>query len=229
MYDLIILTTAICRPELQTECLKSFADDLRDQGISVFWRVNIDPALGNQDETADNFKKIIHDIDHIISLPSEPCFFTAANYLIQETHQEDLQDLNENGYVMWLEDDKKHDISFNMEELIDSDYDYIGFHPNHLFEFSFHPSMWGKQFFFEHVHKPYILNDGKKQDPEQLLIDYHRNRKKEDKDHFKNVKRVHFNGVFNHIGREWNEKNNVKKWNKSKQDSSISYENISQA
>ena len=146
MYDLIILTTAICRPELQAECLKSFADDLRDQGISVFWRVNIDPALGNQAETADNFKKIIHDIDHIISLPSEPCFFTAANYLIQETHQEDLQDLNENGYVMWLEDDKKHDISFNIQELIDSDFDYIGFHPNHLFEFSFHPSMWGKQF-----------------------------------------------------------------------------------
>ncbi len=226
MYDLIILTTAICRPELHNACLKSFADDLRNQGISVFWRVNVDPALGNQDETTDNFKKIIHDIDHIISFPSEPCFFTAANYLIQEAHEEELQDLNDNGYVMWLEDDKKHDISFNIQELIDSDYDYIGFHPNHLFEFSFHPSMWSKQFFSEHVYEPYVLNDGNKQDPEQLLIDYHCNKRKENEDHFKNVKRIHFNGVFDHIGREWNQENNVIKWNKNIKNANISYKSL---
>ena len=84
--------------------------------------------------------------------------------------------------------------------------------------------MWSNQFFSGHVYEPYILNDGKKQDPEQLLIDYHRNRKQEDSDHFKNVKRIHFNGVFDHVGREWNDKNNIKKWNKNIKNTNISYE-----
>lgn len=223
MYDLYILTTAICRPELHSECLSSFSKDLLSQDIQTKWFINIDPALGDQEETFNNFIDILGDIPNTISMPKEPCFFTAANALINQCHN-NINNLNDRGYVMWLEDDKKHDISFNIQELIDSDYDYIGFHPNHLFEFSFHPSMWGKQFFSEHVHKPYILNDGKKQDPEQLLIDYHKNKRKENKDHFKNINRIHFNGVFDHVGREWNDKNNVKKWNKNKTGGSVSYE-----
>ena len=226
MNDLYIITTAICRPELHTECLLSFADDLRSQKINAHWFLNIDPALGNHSKTYENFKTILKDISHTVTRPNEPCFFTAANELIHQCYNE-ISNLNEGGYVFWLEDDKNHDISFNIQELIDSNYDYIGFHPNHLFEFSFHPSMWSKQFFIDQVYHPYSINSTK-QDPEQLLIDYHRNKRKQEEDHFKNIKRMHFNGVFDHVGREWNEQNNIKKWNKSKQGSSISYENISQ-
>lgn len=226
MYDLYILTTAICRSALHSECLLSFSEDLRSQGIKTKWLINIDPALGSQSETYENFKLITNNIDCVINQPSKPCFFTAAKTLINQCYK-NINNLNDRGYVFWLEDDKNHDISFNIQELIDSDYDYIGFHPNHLFEFSFHPSMWSKQFFIDQVYYPYSINSTK-QDPEQLLIDYHRNKRKQQKDHFKNIKRVHFNGVFNHVGREWNEQNNIKKWNKSKQGSSISYENISQ-
>lgn len=221
-YDLYILTTAICRPALHSECLSSFSEDLRSQGVQAKWFINIDPALGDQTETYENFKLLTNNIDCVINQPSKPCFFTAANALIHQCYN-NINNLNNRGYVMWLEDDKRHDISFNIKELINSDYDYIGFHPNHLFDFSFHPSMWRKQFFSEHVYQPYILNNGKKQDPEQLLIDYHRNKKKEDKDHFQNVKRIHFNGVFDHVGREWNQKNNVVKWDKNKTGESVSY------
>jgi len=224
--DLYIITTAICRPELHTECLMSFANDLREQKIKCHWFVNIDPALGDQSETHKNFSYILKDINHTITCAPEPCFFTAASNCINSC-QNSINELSDQGYVFWLEDDKKHDISYDIKELIDSDYDYIGFHPNHLFDFSFHPSMWSKQFFIDQVYYPYSINS-KKQDPEQLLIDYHRNKRKEDRTHFKNIKRVHFNGVFNHVGREWNDKNNVKKWKKSKQNESISYENISQ-
>jgi hypothetical protein len=228
MFDLYILTTAICRSELHSECLSSFANDLRSQGVKAHWLINIDPALGDQKKTYENFLNLTSKIGStIIYQPTKPCFFTAANLLINECYS-NIDKLSDNGYVFWLEDDKKHDISYNIQELIDSDYDYIGFHPNHLFEFSFHPSMWSKKFFIDQVYHPYSINETK-QDPEQLLIDYHRNKRKEDHNHFKNVKRVHFNGIFNHVGREWNEKNNIKKWNKSKQDSSISYENIPQA
>jgi hypothetical protein len=226
MYDLYILTTAICRPALHSECLLSFSEDLRSQGIKAKWFINIDPALGDQTGTYENFKSITNNIDCAINQPQKPCFFTAANQLINQCYN-NISNLNDKGYVFWLEDDKNHDISFNIQELIDSDYDYIGFHPNHLFEFSFHPSMWSKQFFIDQVYYPYSINSIK-QDPEQLLIDYHRNKRKQQKDHFKNIKRAHFNGVFNHVGREWNEQNNIKKWNKSKQGTSISYENISQ-
>ena len=106
---------------------------------------------------------------------------------------------------MWLEDDKKHDISFDIQQLIDSNYNYIGFHPNHLFEFSFHPSMWSKHFFLEHVYQPYLENGDAKKDPEQLLIDYHCSKRKERKDHFQDVNRIHFNGVFKAIN-EFNKK-----------------------
>lgn len=220
--DLYVLTTAICRPELHSECLLSFSEDLRSQGIKARWFINIDPALGDQTETYENFKSITNNIDCVINQPPKPCFFTAANTLINQCYN-NINNLNDRGYVFWLEDDKNHDISFNIQELIDSDYDYIGFHPNHLFEFSFHPSMWSKQFFIDQVYYPYSINSIK-QDPEQLLIDYHCNKRKQQKDHFKNIKRVHFNGVFNHIGRKWNQQNNVKKWNKNKTGASISYE-----
>jgi hypothetical protein len=221
-YDLYILTTAICRPSLHSECLLSFSEDLRSQGIKAKWFINIDPALGDQTETYKNFKSITNNIDCVISQPPKSCFFTAANTLTNQCYN-NINNLNDRGYVFWLEDDKNHDISFNIQELIDSDYDYIGFHANHLFEFSFHPSMWSKQFFIDQVYYPYSINSTK-QDPEQLLIDYHCNKRKQQKDHFKNIKRVHFNGVFNHIGREWNEKNNIKKWNKNKKGDSISYD-----
>lgn len=222
MNDLYIITTAICRPELHTECLLSFADDLRSQKINAHWFLNIDPALGNHFETYENFKIILKDINHTVTRPNEPCFFTAANGLIHQCHNE-ISKLNDDGYVFWLEDDKNHDISFNIQELIDSNYDYIGFHPNHLFEFSFHPSMWSKQFFIDQVYYPYSINSIK-QDPEQLLIDYHVNKRKQEKDHFKNINRMHFNGVFDHIGREWNKQNNIVKWNKNQTGKNISYD-----
>lgn len=224
MYDLIILTTAICRPELHSKCLRSFSDDLKNQKIHAHWLVNIDPALGDQKNTFNNFVDIIGSISNTISTPEQPCFFTAANKLIKECYTNYFKLLNDSGYVMWLEDDKNHEISFNIQELISSNYDYIGFHPNHLFEFSFHPSMWAKKFFLNHVYQPYLENNDAKKDPEQLLIDYHRNKRKERKDHFQDVNRIHFNGVFNHVGREWNDQNNVKKWNKNINGSSVSYE-----
>lgn len=226
MYDLIILTTAICRPELHSECLQSFSNDLENQNINAHWLVNIDPALGNQKTTLNNFVNIVGKTSNTISTPEKPCFFTAANSLIKECYTNYFKLLSDDGYVMWLEDDKKHDISFDIQRLIDSNYNYIGFHPNHLFEFSFHPSMWSKHFFLEHVYQPYLENGDAKKDPEQLLIDYHRDKKKQDKDHLKNVKRIHFNGVFNHVGREWNAQNNIQKWNKNANGVSISYEKL---
>ena len=127
MHDLYILTAAICRPALHSECLLSFSEDLRSQGIKARWFINIDPALGDQTETYENFKSITNNIDCVINQPSKPCFFTAANTLINQCYN-NINNLNDKGYVFWLEDDKNHDISFNIQELIDSDYDYIGFH-----------------------------------------------------------------------------------------------------
>ena len=94
-----------------------------------------------------------------------------------------------------------------------------------LFEFSFHPSMWGKQFFIDQVYYPYSINSIK-QDPEQLLIDYHCNNKKQQKDHFKNIKRVHFNGIYNHMVENGTIKTMLKNGTNQKNES-ISYENIS--
>ena len=116
---------------------------------------------------------------------------------------------------MWLEDDWDLLIPFNMGELVNGDYEYIGFHFHHFFEFSFNPTMWSKDFFVKNVYEPFAVSE-ESIDPEQLLINYHKQTKSEDPNHLKNINRINFNGVFKDAGRKWGEQYNLKKWNKNK-------------
>jgi hypothetical protein len=126
---------------------------------------------------------------------------------------------------MWLEDDWDLLIPFDIKQLIDSDYGYIGFHFHHFFEFSFNPTMWSKDFFVKNVYEPFTAS-AISIDPEQLLINYHNQTRAENPNHLKNVKRINFNGVFEDAGREWGEHYNLKKWNKNKTGESVSYEKV---
>lgn len=222
MYDLFILTTAIDRPDLHNKSLKPFFEDLNKQGIKYLWIVNLDSVFKRVDEALLNFESFIVE-NKIIRSSKNPCFFNAASYLMG-TARSRFEDLKEEGKILWLEDDWDYNIKFNVKEIINTDYEYIGFHFHHLFEFSLNPSMWSKDFFLNNVYFPFIINKGKK-DPEKLLIDYHKKQKEIDPNHFKSVKKISFGGVFKDLGRTWMNKNDhsKKKWKKNQEENSITY------
>lgn len=218
MYDLYILTTAIDRPDLHNQTLPPFFDLLKEGGINYKWFINLDSPFKKTEESANNFRSLTEGSQDL-HISDKACFYSAAKHVITSAYNQ-LNDLD--GYVMWLEDDWNLLIPFNMRELIDSDYEYIGFHFHHFFEFSFNPTMWAKDFFIKNVYEPFSVSETSI-DPEQLLINYHNNTKAKYPDHLKNINRVNFNGVFEDAGRQWGEQYNLKKWNKNKTGGSVSY------
>jgi hypothetical protein len=218
-YDLYILTTAIDRPDLHNQTLPPFFNILSKQGINYKWFINLDSPFKKTQQTVNNLKNFTGGIQDLHT-SDKACFYSAAKHVISSAYNE-LDKLN--GYVMWLEDDWYLLIQFDIKELINSDYEYIGFHFHHFFEFSFNPTMWSKDFFVKNVHEPFAASE-ESIDPEQLLINYHKQTRTEDRSHLKNVKRINFNGVFEDAGRQWGEQYNLKKWNKNKTGGSVSYD-----
>jgi hypothetical protein len=83
--------------------------------------------------------------------------------------------------------------------------------------------MWSKDFLTKNVYEPFAASE-ESIDPEQLLINHHKQTRAEDSNHLKHVNRINFNGVFQDAGRKWGEQYNLKKWNKNKTGGSVSYE-----
>jgi len=217
-YDLYILTTAIDRPDLHNQTLPPFFKILEDQGVNYKWFINLDSPFKKTEEATNNLKSF-NGGSQDLHISDKACFYSAAKHVISSAYNE-LDNLD--GYVMWLEDDWDLLVPFNMRELIDSDYEYIGFHFHHFFEFSFNPTMWSKDFFVKNVHEPFATSETSI-DPEQLLINHHKKTRSEDSSHLKDVNRINFNGVFEDAGRKWGEQYNLKKWNKNKTGGSVSY------
>ena len=191
MRNLYILTTAIDRPDLHNQTLPSFFDILDEQNITYKWFINLDSPFKKTEATVNNFKNFTGGARDL-HVSDKACFYSAAKHVITSAYNElDCCD----GYVMWLEDDWDLLIPFNMRELIDSDYEYIGFHFHHFFEFSFNPTMWSKDFFVKNVYEPFAASETSI-DPDQLLINHHKLTRSEDSNHLKNVNRINFNGVL---------------------------------
>ena len=218
-YNLYILSTAIDRPDLHNQTLPPFLEILKKQDINYKWFINLDSPFKKTEQSIRNFKNLARETPTSLNVSDKACFYSAAKHVITAAYTK-LDELD--GYVMWLEDDWDLLIPFNMMELIDSDYEYIGFHFHHFFEFSFNPTMWSKDFFIKNVYEPFASSEISI-DPEQLLINHHKKTRLEDSNHLKNVNRINFNGVFEDAGREWGEQYNLKKWNKNKTGGSVSY------
>lgn len=221
MYDLFILTTSIDRPDLHTKTLNPFFQHLNDQNLNYLWMCNLDSVFNKSNEALLNFEKL--NVDRkIIRQANHPCFFSAADYLVKSS-KNFLNELKVDGKILWLEDDWLYNIHFDMNSILSSNYDYIGFHFHHLFEFSLNPTMWSKDFFLNNVYLPFTINS-KTQDPEKLLIDYHKKERGVNSNHFKDISKISFNGVFKDAGRDWmKEFSDKKKWKKNKEFDSITY------
>ena len=153
MYDLYILTTAIDRLDLHNQTLPPFFNILKQQNINYKWFINLDSPFKKTEEAAGNLTSFTGGVQDL-HISDKSCFYSAAKHVITLAYKE-LQNLN--GYIMWLEDDWDLLIPFNMRELIDSNYEYIGFHFHHFFEFSFNPTMWSKDFFVKTYTNPLHL------------------------------------------------------------------------
>ena len=224
-YDLFIFTTAICRPDLHLQCIYPFAKALSAQQIKTKWFINIDPFPSPElvNVTKDNLLKCLDfpEIDADFTTPDSPCFYTAVKTLVSKAGEE-IDSLN--GHVMPLEDDWKQNIDFEVRELLDSEYEYIGFHGHDLLigDLSFNPSLWSKDFFLNFVKKPFDLNTCPL-DPEQVVINYHKENISKGNNYFLNINKVCFQGVFEDVGRDWAVAHNIQKWNKLRPGDVITY------
>ena len=61
MYDLIILTTAIDRPDLHNQTLPPFFDMLEKQRINYKWIVNLDSPFNKREAALNNLKTFDYD------------------------------------------------------------------------------------------------------------------------------------------------------------------------
>ena len=106
MYDLLILTTAINRPEIHKKTLLPIVQLLKKHNIHTKWIINLDiiDKFDNIDKSTKFFSKISYwpiNIELIVN--KEPCFFKAVRRLTTES----LNYINITKCVLYLEDDWK--------------------------------------------------------------------------------------------------------------------------
>ncbi len=106
MYDFLILTTAITRPDLHQRILPATLQFI--DGLAVKWLINVDD-IDNEASiaaTVENFSTLFAGADNIdaefLYAEGKSCFFSAARRLARHAHE--LLPQCRTG-VLWLEDD----------------------------------------------------------------------------------------------------------------------------
>ena len=106
MYDFIVLTAAITRPDLHDRVFPLYLRFM--QGVSVKWLINLDEIAGTSttDETIDNLDALLEDAPNVdvefLHAPGKGCFFSASRRLAARAME--LLPRTKTG-VLWLEDD----------------------------------------------------------------------------------------------------------------------------
>ncbi|HEX7036335.1 MAG TPA: hypothetical protein VF210_11200 [Pseudomonadales bacterium] len=104
MYDYLVLTAAVTRPELHSEVFPHYRALLG--GARVKWLINVDDAAtgASVEDTVANLARLldVEGVDVEFLRGSSPCFFAAATRLAERAHE--VIDECRIG-VIWLEDD----------------------------------------------------------------------------------------------------------------------------
>lgn len=115
---IVIITTALCRPEIHNNSFSSYAKILN--GLDVKWFINVDNVSGeiktSQKDTIANIHTHIGHFNPVYITSAEPCFFTAVKVLIRMA--EDYLKNTENIPILWLEDDWVINHQFNIADII---------------------------------------------------------------------------------------------------------------
>ena len=153
-FDLIILTTAINRPDLHSQVFPDYCKFV--SGLNCLWMINIDCIHGgaSAETTKENLNKIITEWDNITVQ-----FFVNEDAGSRETFYKSAQGLINNSIkikskygIFWLEDDwgMTNLPKFNLQDILKqtnfSDMDYLQLvkRERHI---SFNPSIFGNEIF----------------------------------------------------------------------------------
>ena len=155
-YDIVILTTAVTRPQLHSSVFKNIDKILKDYNCK--WIISIDKILdASLEETRDNFFKILNfdnidlKIREYTNDASRISWYKSVKYCINQGYKYTPS----LGYL-WLEDDwafnsdksLKHHIN-SIDNLSDNSF-FISL-ANRSKELNFNPSIWSKNLFIKYM------------------------------------------------------------------------------
>ena len=200
--DIIIMTTAIDRPELHAKVLESYKQYISN--VNVQWIITINNVLNNVTETEANFRNILSDYNlHIKTYETggtKKDWFNSVKYCIDTAHT-----LNTNIGYLFLEDDWL----CNVSDTLNNDMRLVTDTNSHISlasrdAVSFNPGIWGKEAFEKLMHFPINnldlglgarFNDGENTNAERICCPH-----PESTNFINNFKSVN---RFRDIGREW--------------------------
>jgi hypothetical protein len=147
-YDLIILTTAVNRPEVHSESLPPVVKMIKNHNLKIKWIFNIDKVTDevDVDDTISNLENMCESFSCHFLTSEEPCFFDAVKRLVLNSR--DFLDKSRYG-VLYLEDDWNLKNPNKLEEALKKcdDNSYVQLTDRSGKELSFNPSFWGKAIF----------------------------------------------------------------------------------
>lgn len=205
-FEVVIMTTAIDRPDLHTQVFTKYKNYLK--GVNIKWVITINNIWGNGSKTELQFKQILKDFDvHIKMFPTggtRKDFFNSVKYCINFA-----KEINPSKGYLWLEDDwevNSGTFSQDLDNLVDTN-TYVAL--VNRTEVSFNPSIWGPNLFNNHLYfninnpeqslgaKRYF--DGENTNPERICCPH-----PETSNLGINIKTI---PRFKDVGRDWQNKN----------------------
>jgi len=206
--DIVIMTTAIDRPDLHSKIFESYIQYIAN--VNVQWIITINNVLNSVAETEANFKNMLSDYNvHIKTFETggtKKDWFNSVKYCIDKAHE-----LNPNIGYLFLEDDWV----YNESDVLSNDMLLVADANSHISlanrdAVSFNPAIWGTGAFQSLMHFP-INNldlglgsrykDGNSTNPERICCPHPESTK-----FIKNLKTVN---RFKDVGRSWQD-NSIK-------------------
>lgn len=166
---LLIITTAITRPDIHNISFPSITHLFNNLDIQIKWFINVDTYENNNispEETIKNLKKILSSFDVTYNITDKSDFFNAVNISMQFVSE----NITPTTAVFWLEDDwifnDKYELDLNnIFNLYLCDYCYISLVFNKLG--SFPPFIADYKLFKTYI-LPTFTNPKREEDPEDL-------------------------------------------------------------
>ena len=151
MYDLVILTTAIDRPELHSALLPHTLDYI--EGLNCKWFITINNIDDRVDETKENFESLLSDYD--VTFTTYKTGGTKMDFMhsceqLSEYGHETIPSI---GYF-WLEDDwivsPGHKLKIDIDKFFKQESCHISL--ANRTELSFNPGIWSNDLFEKLIH-----------------------------------------------------------------------------
>lgn len=204
--DIVILTTAVDRPELHTSIFENYIRYIGD--YNIYWVVTINNISNQVEQTEHNLHSILDKYNvHIKTFEtggSRLDWYNSVKYCINFA-----KEINPSKGYLWLEDDwEVNSGTFlqDLDNLVDTN-TYVAL--VNRTEVSFNPSIWGPNLFNNHLHfninnpeqslgaKRYF--DGENTNPERICCPH-----PETSNLGINIKTI---PRFKDVGRDWQNKN----------------------